>query len=38
MQIEEFFDFDADGTIRIKDSRVQIDVVLNDYLAGYLPE
>ena len=38
MHIEDYFDFDSDDEIRLRGTRVAIEAVLSEYLAGALPE
>lgn len=38
MNLEDYFDYVEDGDIRIKNTRVGIETVLDDYLHGISPE
>lgn len=38
MELESYFDFVQEGVIRIKGNRIDIEIVLEDYLAGASPE
>lgn len=38
MQLETYFDFLSPEDIRIKGTRVGIEIILSDYLDGYIPE
>ncbi len=38
MELESFFDFLSEDDIRIKDTRIGIETVLEDYLTGSSPE
>lgn len=38
MELESYFDFVQEDVIRIKGNRIDIEIVLEDYLAGASPE
>ena len=38
MELESYFDFIQEGVIRIKGNRIDIEIVLEDYLEGASPE
>lgn len=38
MELESYFDFVEEDVIRIKGNRIDIEIVLEDYLAGASPE
>ena len=38
MELESYFDFIQEDVIRIKGHRIDIEIVLEDYLAGASPE
>ena len=38
MELEGYFDFIQEGVIRIKGNRIDIEIVLEDYLEGASPE
>ena len=38
MELEDYFDFVQEDVIRIKGNRIDIEIVLEDYLEGASPE
>ncbi len=38
MQLEDYFEFDDCDRIRVKGTRIGIEIIIRDYLEGYLPE